>query len=165
MVLNNSALSCRTNVWKELKSKRFVVRLIGFKVWKMSDDVRTCTCYKKIESVAVVMSRKMFVLLEVKVVKNARKFVRCCQVRNHWQVAPWFSDVNLDCYFCCSLHINCNLKTINQHDSWLQWSGYWFLIISKIDYALCIQQHKLVPASETLHCDCNNAMPVLFQLT
>ena len=47
----------------------------------MSDDVRTCTCYKEIESVAVVMSRKMYVLFEVKVVKNARKFVRCCQVR------------------------------------------------------------------------------------
>ena len=48
---------------------------------KMSDDVRTCTSYKKIKSVAVIMSRKMYVLLEVKVVKNARKFVRCCQVR------------------------------------------------------------------------------------
>ena len=47
----------------------------------MSDDVRTCTCYEKIESVAVVMSWKMYVLFEVKVVKNARKFVRCCQVR------------------------------------------------------------------------------------
>ena len=47
----------------------------------MSDDVRTCTCYKKIKSVAVIMSRKMYVLFEVEVVKNARKFVRCCQVR------------------------------------------------------------------------------------
>ena len=47
----------------------------------MSDDIRTCTSYKKIESVAVIMSRKMYVLLEVKVVKNARKFVGCCQVR------------------------------------------------------------------------------------
>ena len=47
---------------------------------KMSDDVRTCTSYKKIKSMAV-MSRKMYVLLEVKVVKNSRKFVRCCQVR------------------------------------------------------------------------------------
>ena len=47
----------------------------------MSDDVITCTCYKKIESVAVVMSRKMYVLFEVEVVKNARKFVRCRQVR------------------------------------------------------------------------------------
>ena len=46
----------------------------------MSNDVRTCTCYKKIESVAVVMSRKMYVLFEVKIVKNARKFVRCCHV-------------------------------------------------------------------------------------
>ena len=46
----------------------------------MSDDVRTCTCYEKIKSVAVVMSRKMYVLFEVEVVKNARKFVRCCQV-------------------------------------------------------------------------------------
>ena len=27
----------------------------------MSDDVRTCTCYKKIKSMAVVMSRKMYV--------------------------------------------------------------------------------------------------------
>ena len=26
----------------------------------MSDDVRTCTCYKKIKSVAVIMSRKMY---------------------------------------------------------------------------------------------------------
>ena len=47
----------------------------------MSDDVRTCTCYEKIKSVAVVMSRKMYVLFEVEVVENARKFVRCCQVR------------------------------------------------------------------------------------
>ena len=47
----------------------------------MSDDVRTCTCYKKIKSVAVIMSRKIYVLFEVEVVKNARKFVRCCQVR------------------------------------------------------------------------------------
>ena len=47
----------------------------------MSDDIRTCTSYKKIKSVAVIMSRKMYVLLEVKVVENARKFVRCCQVR------------------------------------------------------------------------------------
>ena len=47
----------------------------------MSDDVRTCTCYEKIKSVAVVMSRKMNVLFEVEVVENARKFVRCCQVR------------------------------------------------------------------------------------
>ena len=47
----------------------------------MSDDVRTCTCYEKIKSVAVIMSRKMYVLFEVEVVKNARKFVRCCQVR------------------------------------------------------------------------------------
>ena len=47
----------------------------------MSDDVRTCTCYEKIKSVAVVMSRKMYVLFEVEVIKNARKFVRCCQVR------------------------------------------------------------------------------------
>ena len=47
----------------------------------MSDDVRTCTCYKKIKSVAVIMSRKMYVLFEMEVVKNARKFVRCCQVR------------------------------------------------------------------------------------
>ena len=44
----------------------------------MSDDVRTCTCYKKIKSVAVIMSRKMYVLFEMEVVKNARKFVRCC---------------------------------------------------------------------------------------
>ena len=29
----------------------------------MSDDVRTCTCYEKIKSVAVIMSRKMYVLL------------------------------------------------------------------------------------------------------
>ena len=42
-------------------------------MWKMSDDVRTCTCYKKIKSVGVIMSRKMYVLLEVEVVKNARK--------------------------------------------------------------------------------------------
>ena len=47
----------------------------------MSDDVRTCPCYEKIKSVAVVMSRKMYVLFEVEVVENARKFVRCCQVR------------------------------------------------------------------------------------
>ena len=47
----------------------------------MSDDIRTCTCYKKIKSVAIIMSRKMYVLFEVKVVKNARKFVRCCQIR------------------------------------------------------------------------------------
>ena len=47
----------------------------------MSDDVRTCTCYKKIKSVAVIMSRKMYVLFEMEVVKKARKFVRCCQVR------------------------------------------------------------------------------------
>ena len=47
----------------------------------MSDDVRTCTCYEKIKSVAVIMSRKMYVLFEVEVVKNARKFVRCCRVR------------------------------------------------------------------------------------
>ena len=47
----------------------------------MSDDVRTCTCYEKIKSVAVIMSRKMYVLFEMEVVKNARKFVRCCQVR------------------------------------------------------------------------------------
>ena len=39
----------------------------------MSDDVRTCTCYKKIKSVAVIMSRKMYVLFEMEVVKNARK--------------------------------------------------------------------------------------------
>ena len=36
----------------------------------MSDDVRTCTCYKKIKSVAVIMSRKMYVLFEMEVVKN-----------------------------------------------------------------------------------------------
>ena len=47
----------------------------------MSDDVRTCTCYEKIKSVAVIMSRKIYVLFEVEVVENARKFVRCCQVR------------------------------------------------------------------------------------
>ena len=47
----------------------------------MSNDVRTCTCYEKIKSVAVIMSMKMYVLFEVEVVKNARKFVRCCQVR------------------------------------------------------------------------------------
>ena len=47
----------------------------------MSDDVRTCTCYKKIKSVAVIMSRKMYVPIEMEVVKNAKKFVRCCQVR------------------------------------------------------------------------------------
>ena len=51
-------------------------------VWKMSDDVRpNCTCYKKITSVAVINSRKMYVLFEMEVVKNARKFVRCYQVR------------------------------------------------------------------------------------
>ena len=47
----------------------------------MSYDVRTCTFYKKIEIVVVAMSRKIYVLFEVKVVKNARKFVRCRQVR------------------------------------------------------------------------------------
>ena len=47
----------------------------------MSDDVRTCTCYEKIKSVAVIMSRKMYVLFEVEIVQNARKFIRCCQVR------------------------------------------------------------------------------------
>ena len=48
----------------------------------MSDDVRpNCTCYKKITSVAVINSRKMYVLFEMEVVKNARKFVRCYQVR------------------------------------------------------------------------------------
>ena len=31
----------------------------------MSDDVRTCTCYKKIKSVAVIMSRKLYVLFEM----------------------------------------------------------------------------------------------------
>ena len=36
----------------------------------MSDDVRTCTCYEKIKSVAVIMSRKMYVLFEMEVVKN-----------------------------------------------------------------------------------------------
>ena len=52
-----------------------MVRLIRFMMRKMSDDVRTCTSYTKIKSVAVIMSRKMYVLLEVKVVKNARKFL------------------------------------------------------------------------------------------
>ena len=39
----------------------------------MSDDVRTCTCYKKIKSVAVIMSIEN-VLFEMEVVKNAKKF-------------------------------------------------------------------------------------------
>ena len=75
-----SNLSCWTNAWKELDSERAVVILIRFMMWKMSDDIRTCTCYKRIESVVIIMSRKMDVLFEVKVVKNARKFVWCCQV-------------------------------------------------------------------------------------
>ena len=35
----------------------------------------------RLKSVAVIMSRKIYVLFEVEVVQNARKFVRCCQVR------------------------------------------------------------------------------------
>ena len=30
---------------------------------------------------AVIMSKKMYVLFEMEVVKNVRKCVRCCQVR------------------------------------------------------------------------------------
>ena len=60
--MNDRALSSWTNVREELKRKRFVVRLIGFIVLKISDDVRTCTCYKKIKSVAVIMRRRMYML-------------------------------------------------------------------------------------------------------
>ena len=38
-------------------------------------------CYQKIESVFIIMSREMYVLFEIKVVKNARWFVRGGQVR------------------------------------------------------------------------------------
>ena len=41
----------------------------------MSDDVRTCTCYEKIKSVAVIMSRKMYVLFEVEVVQNGENLL------------------------------------------------------------------------------------------
>ena len=47
----------------------------------MSELVRVIRRSRVSLSVAVIMSRKMYVLFEVEVVKNARKFVRCCQVR------------------------------------------------------------------------------------
>ena len=51
--MNDRALSSWTNVWKKLKSERFVVRLIGFMVLKMSDTIHTTTSNPRLNNNSV----------------------------------------------------------------------------------------------------------------
>ena len=50
----------------------------------MNDDIRICTCYEKIESVAVIISRTIYVLFEVEVVKNAKKLLGVVRSESVW---------------------------------------------------------------------------------
>ena len=75
-VLDGSSLGCRAYVWEKFERERFVIGLVGFMVRKVCDNSRAGSCDEKIKSVTIIMSWKVDVLYEMKIVKDARKFVR-----------------------------------------------------------------------------------------
>ena len=75
-VLDGSSLSCRAYVWEEFECERFVIGLVGFMVRKVCDNSRAGSCDEKIKGVTIIVSWKVDVLCEMKIVKDARKFVR-----------------------------------------------------------------------------------------
>ena len=53
-----------------------MIELVGFLVRKVCDNSRAGSCDENIKSVTIIVSWKVDVLCEMKIVKDARKFVR-----------------------------------------------------------------------------------------
>ena len=63
-------------MWEEFECERFVIGLVGFMVRKVCDNSRAGSCYEQIKGVTIIVSWKVDVLCEMKIIKDARKFVR-----------------------------------------------------------------------------------------
>ena len=62
-------------MWEEFECERFVIGLVGFMVRKVCDNSRAGSCDEKIKGVTIIVSWKVDVLCEMKIIKDARKFV------------------------------------------------------------------------------------------
>ena len=63
-------------MWEKFECERFVIGLVGFMVRKVCDNSGAGSCDEKIKGVTIVMSWKVDVLCEMKIVKDARKILR-----------------------------------------------------------------------------------------
>ena len=52
-VLDGCSFGCRTDVWEEFESERFVIRLVGFVMRKVCDNGRAESCDEKIKGGAI----------------------------------------------------------------------------------------------------------------
>ena len=75
-VLDGCSFGCRTDVWEEFESERFVIRLVGFVLRKVCDNSRAGSSDEKIKGMTIIMSWKVYVLGEMEIIKDARKIVR-----------------------------------------------------------------------------------------
>ena len=62
-------------MWEKFECKRFVIGLVGFMVRKVCDNSRAGSCDEQIKGVTIIVSWKVDVLCEMKIIKDARKFV------------------------------------------------------------------------------------------
>ena len=75
-VLDVCSFGCRTDVWEEFESERFVIGLVGFVLRKVCDNSRAGSSNEKIKGMTIIVSWKVDVLVEMEIIKDARKFVR-----------------------------------------------------------------------------------------
>ena len=75
-VLYDCSFGGRADVWEKFECERYVIGLVGFMVRKVCDNSRAGSCDEKIKGVTIVMSWKVDVLCEMKIVKDARKLLR-----------------------------------------------------------------------------------------
>ena len=80
-VLYGCSFGCRTDVWEEFESERFVIRLVGFVLRKVCDNSRAGSSDEKIAGMTIIVIWKVDVLNEMEIIKDARKFVRSSLIR------------------------------------------------------------------------------------
>ena len=62
-------------MWEKFECERFVIGLVGFMVRKVCDNSRAGSCDEQIKGVTIIVSWKVDVLCEMKIIKDARKSV------------------------------------------------------------------------------------------
>ena len=55
-VLDGRSFGCRTDVWEEFESERFVIRLVGFVLRKVCDNSRAGSSDEKIKGMTIIVS-------------------------------------------------------------------------------------------------------------
>ena len=80
-VLDGCSFGCRTDVWEEFESERFVIKLVGFVLRRVCDNSRAGSSDEKIKGMTIIVSWKVDVLSEIEIIKDARKFVRSSLIR------------------------------------------------------------------------------------